>query len=226
MSVGLGIFLSSVVFALVMLYGITKDRWHWPEIARISAATVVLTGVIIGGLNFWKQLPAIPGPPPTVYPQTEYASIRLGMGPDKVYYIKGSPTAVHEEEMEGPYKGSYSIIEPKDLEKGKDVFDYQTWRYQGYQYRIEVAFNAEKTAVVAIKCYSSFPERRCPPIAGVTDGDSEQEVIQKLGEPGTSRTTGVAKFMSYQNLGIELWLDEQARVYMFGIYDPKYPRGD
>jgi multisubunit Na+/H+ antiporter MnhB subunit len=77
-SIGLGIFLSSVVFALVIFYAITKNRWRWERIVRRSAlalvALIVLTGVVIGGLYFWKQLP------PTISPQTEYAGIRLGMG--------------------------------------------------------------------------------------------------------------------------------------------------
>jgi ABC-type Fe3+ transport system permease subunit len=88
MSTGLGILLSSVVLALVMLYAITKDRWRWRQIARISALALALTGVVIGGLYLWNQLPA------NVSPQTEYEGVRLGMTPDEVMYIRGSPTLV------------------------------------------------------------------------------------------------------------------------------------
>jgi hypothetical protein len=113
MSVGLAIFLSSVVLSLVILYGITKDRWRWRRIARrgLTLVTlVVLASVaVMGGLYFWNQLPA------TVYPQTEYAGLRLGIGPDEVMYIKGYPPEVlgaaeKDDEPPGP-----PVIKTKDL---------------------------------------------------------------------------------------------------------------
>jgi hypothetical protein len=219
MSVGLGIFLASVVIALVVLYGITKDRWSWRQIARlcalIIAALVVLAGAVIGGVYFWSRLPAITSP------QTEYAGIRLGVGPDEVLYIKGYPEEVLGEMIGGEWPGFKLVIVTKDLEKGKDVHDYQDWIYEGSLNRIEVTLNAEKTAVAVINCYSNDSQRRCPSILGVTDGDSEQEVIRKLGAPGTSQITGVTKFISYPNAGIHLWLTKE-RVYLLGINDRKY----
>jgi hypothetical protein len=220
MSIGLGIFLSSVVFALVIFYAITKDRCRWGRIVRRNAlalvALIVLTGVVIGGLYFSKRLP------PTISPQTEYADIRLGMGPDEVLYINGSPPAVYgEAEKEGKWRGFQPIIETKNLEKGKLVQDYRVWSYEQSSNRIDVTFNPEKTAVVAIACYSIDRQRRCPSIVGVKDGDSELEVVRKLGTPGTS----TMEFITYPNAGIELWLGKE-RVYMLGINDPKYPRED
>jgi hypothetical protein len=147
MSIGLGIFLSSVVFALVIFYAITKNRWRW---GRALVALIVLTGVVIGGLYFWKQLP------PTISPRTEYAGIRLGMGPDEVLSINGYPPAVYgEAEKEGKWRGFQPIIETKNLEKGKLVQDYRVWSYE------------QKTAVVAIDCYSSDRQGRCPSIGGL-----------------------------------------------------------
>jgi hypothetical protein len=230
MSIGLGIFLSSVVFALVIFYAITKDRWRWGRIVRRNAlalvALIVLTGVVICGLYFWKQLP------PTVSPQTEYAGIRLGMGPDEVLYINGSPPAVYgEAEKEGKWRGFQPIIETKNLENGKLVQDYRVWSYEQSSNHIDVTFNPEKTAVVAIACYSIDRQGRCPSIGGVKDGDSELEVIRKLGTPGTSRiergrdNMTTMEFITYPKVGIELWLGKE-RVYMLGINDPKYPRED
>jgi hypothetical protein len=177
MSIGLGIFLPSVVFALVIFYAITKGRWRW---GRALVALIVLTGVVIGGLYFWKQLP------PTISPQTEYAGIRLGMAPEEVLYINGSPPAVYgEAEKEGKWRGFQPIIETKNLEKGKLIQDYRVWSYEQSSKHIDVTFNLEKTAVVAIGCYSIDRQGRCPSIGGVKDGDSEQEVIRKLGTPSS-----------------------------------------
>jgi hypothetical protein len=219
MSVGLAIFLASIVFASVTLYGITKDRWNWRRIAKLCALTfvtlVVLAGAFIGSFYFWDQLPAI------IYPQTEYAGLRLGISPDEVMYIKGYPPEVFgAAEKDGEWPGQ-PVIETKNLEKGRRVQDYKDWAYEGRLNRIDVTFNAEKTAVVVIECYSHDRQRRCPSIAGVTDGDSEREVIRKLGAPGTSRITGVTKFISYPDVGIHLWLEKE-RGYMLGVNDRKY----
>jgi hypothetical protein len=42
MSLGTGIFLSSLVLATVILYGITKDRWPWRRIVSHTARTLAL----------------------------------------------------------------------------------------------------------------------------------------------------------------------------------------
>jgi hypothetical protein len=56
-----------------------------------------------------------------------------------------------------------------------------------------VKSNPEKTAVIVIECYSDDRLGRCPSIAGISDGNSEQEVVRKLGRPDTSRIEGVTK---------------------------------
>jgi hypothetical protein len=115
------------------------------------------------------------------------------------------------------------------LEKGKLVQDYRVWSYEQSSNHIDVTFNPEKTVVVAIACYSIDRQGRCPSIGGVKDGDSELEVVRKLGTPGTSRTERglpnmtTMEFITYPKSGIELWLGKE-RVYMLGINDPKYPR--
>jgi hypothetical protein len=219
MSVGLAIFLGSVVLALVNLYGITKDRWRWRNIAKICALAVVtpvvLTAAAIGGLYVWSRLPS------TIYPPTEYAGLRLGISPDEVLYIKGYPPevlgAALKAEEDGVWAGLQPLIMTDSLKKGERVEDYKDWIYPDGFNHIDIAFNGEKTALVSIKCYSPDSRRRCPPISGVAIGDSEQNVVRKLGPPGTSRIDGITKVISYPNVGIELYLSEKDGVYMLGI---------
>jgi hypothetical protein len=222
-SVGLAIFLGSVVLTLVMLYGITKDRWRWRRIAKLCALILVtpvaLVGVFIAGWYVWGRLPA------ATYPQTEYAGLRLGIGPDEVIYIKGYPPEVLGPPDKGYEWAGQTVIYTENLEKGERVEDYKNWSYDDSFKRIEVTFNTEKTAVVDILCYSSDSQRRCPPIFGVADGDSEQDVIRKLGPPGTSRIEGVTKHISYPAVGIDLWLGKE-RVYMLSIYNRKLSIND
>src|ERR1700722_9372212 len=109
-------------------------------LGRALIALIVLTGVVIGGLYFWKQLL------PTISPQTEYAGIRLGMGPDEVLSINGSPPAVYgEAEKEGKWRGFQPIIETRNLEKGKLVKNYRGGSYEQIWNHIDVTFNRETT---------------------------------------------------------------------------------
>jgi hypothetical protein len=55
------------------------------------------------------------------------------------------------------------------------------------------------------------------------DGDSEQEVLRKLGNPTTSNIDGVTKQMKYRDLNIEIWLTKE-QVYMLALRDPSHQR--
>jgi len=225
MDLGTGIFLSSIVLAVVILYGITKDRWRWrriiTHIALAFAAIVVLTGTLFGGLYFWNHFPIPLGR------QIEYAGLRLGMSPQDVLYIKGYPSGVADEPSgvvdEAPKQNPFAAyISTDKLKPGKSVDDYRQWWYErSHDGSISVTFNPEKTAVIAIECLSLDLIGRCPSLAQVFHGDSEQEVIRKLGPPDASRFEGVLKSLSYRTLGIELTLETE-RVIKLSINDPKY----
>src|SRR5215204_3815114 len=117
MELGTGIFLSALVIAVILLYGITKDRWGWRHFvkrAAVGCLGLVLLSVLVGtGAYLYEEVP-IP-----VGRQTEYAGIRLGMSQDEVLYIKGYPPAVLGEEVSDPQlKDFYLVLETSKLEKG------------------------------------------------------------------------------------------------------------
>src|SRR5262245_15306962 len=227
MDLGTAIFLSSIVLAVVILYGINKAigrrapaslpaapirRWSWRRAAFVFFGLIVL-GV---GAYYWQQLPQ------KIERQTAYAGLRLGMTPDEVMYVKGYPPFVLAEELTDPqWKGFMKVVDTKNLEKGKRAIDYRDWSYQGYEHNIDVTFNPARTAVEGIQCYSNDKIHRCPELGGVRDGDSEKEVLRKLGNPTTSKIDGVTKQMSYRDLNIQVWLTKE-EVYMLAVRDPSH----
>ena len=226
MSVGTAIFLSSLVFATVILYGITKDRWGWRRMLKRTAlafaAIVALTGAMIGGLYFWNQFPIRLGP------QNEYAGLRLGINPDEVMYIKGYPPSVLVEAPKPPTSSQRNIFDDlpievatSSLKDGKLVQDYPDWKYKTFQSSLYVTFDPKNRALIAITCYSDDQLRRCPPMAGVSDGDGEQEVIGKLGPAEESRIQGLLKYLSYDALGVQLTLFRD-KVQTLHVNDLKY----
>jgi hypothetical protein len=51
MEIGTAIFLSSLMFAVIALYSITKDRWHWGTMGQIFGGLVIgIIMIVILGL--------------------------------------------------------------------------------------------------------------------------------------------------------------------------------
>jgi hypothetical protein len=95
MSVGLGIFLSTLVMALLLLYAITRDRWNWERGFRVVVlatwAISSLAGMGVVGFYVWKRsFPIV---------QTEYWGLRLGMSMGEVQQVKGKPDVVMKSVM-------------------------------------------------------------------------------------------------------------------------------
>lgn len=216
MSIGTGLFLSTVILSVVLLYGFTKDRWRWKvgiKRTSIGVFATILIGVIAwGGLYIWNHLPT------TLTPQTEYVGLHLGMSPDEVMYVKGYPPIVLGKPVRvDEWTGFFlEVIETKKLEKGKTVNDFQYWVYDSI---ITVEFDNAKKAIVKISCNSSNKLNRCPALAGVIDGDSEKEAIRKLGNPDRAEIMGLAKYLYYRKFGIELILTKE-QVYHLSIVAP------
>ena len=67
----------------------------------------------------------------------------------------------------------------------------------------------------AIQCYSEDKAYRCPPLAGVRDGDSEQVAVRKLG-PGEQKLQDLNKSIFYTELGVRLYLEKE-QVYLMQV---------
>jgi hypothetical protein len=219
MSLGLGIFLSSLIFAPIALYALTRNSWNWRKIALLSFVGTLVVGVLVVGLFFvsryFLSLPS---------KQTEYAGLRLGMPMDEVIYADGVPDWVYEPTTEGEWKGWDRIVETKDLEKGKRVQDYDRWSFTRVGSRIDVDFDKKTNELIAVECYSEDKQSRCPLIEGIKDGDSEQDLLSRFGKPSTSKLDGVSKTIDYLELGVRFILTKQ-QVYLLGIHNTKYRSG-
>jgi hypothetical protein len=181
-------------------------------IIAITAATV---GAAFGIFSF-KEL---------IFPlqtQTEYAGLRLGMSMEEVNYVNGIPDAVLGPlEEEGEFEGWQTIINVKDFDKRQHVEEFDDWSFDQPLRRIDLTFDKDKHLLIAIQCYSSDRNGRCPAIGGIKDGNSEQSILDKLGKPNISKIEGISKQIDYTTLGVQFYLTQQT-VYLLGIHDKRY----
>jgi hypothetical protein len=121
------------------------------------------------------------------------------------------------------------VIELNAIEKGKSVRDYDDWVYDVHgDNQVDLIVHFDKAAVVSIECITHGDGTRvgrCPSIAGIADGSSEQDVLAKFGSPDQVGLDGVTKRIRYPKLGIFFLLTKQ-RVYIVGVHNLRYRWGD
>jgi hypothetical protein len=206
----------------VLLYIATKDRWRWRLFVRrltlSSLCLLIIAGVSAAGFYLWGHIPQ----PITL--QAQYAGLKIGSSPAEVNYIKGTPSSVLGEMSNEPgMEGWQRVIEVSKIEKDKTIQDYRDWDWDSGTSRLDVTFDPTMRALIVIQCYSNDRLRRCPEIAGIADGATEDEVIKRFGEPESSEITGVTKRLNYPKYGTFFLLEKQT-VYSLGIHDPHWAK--
>jgi hypothetical protein len=218
MTLGMGIFLSTLILAAVIMYALTINRWNWRKIVLrsfISIGVAVLLSAAAAALFIFKDrfLP--------LSIQKEYAGLKLGMTMDEVKYVVGFPDGVLEPtEKEGERKRWQILTATKNL-KDKKVEDYSEWNFDRNYGYIRVKFDNKEKRLIVVECYSQDRVGACPAIYGIKDGDAEQSVLQRFGNPGKSQIDGVAKQMYYERIGVFFFLTK-TQVYLLGINDTGY----
>ena len=222
MSIGLGLFLAALTFAFLYLYQVTQDRWNWRRAALRSLAAIALFVSVLAlgafGIFVYGKLRELP------QKQTAYADLRLGMPMGEVKYVKGYPQSVIEnsENVDGQnkterWREAPEVYSTKTFKNDQHVEDYKTWSYELVDRgtRIDVVFDATTKTLNQIECFSQGVAN-CPPLLGMQDGTSESAILEKLSKPSYEKIDGVAKEITYENLGVFFCLSK-TRVYMLGV---------
>lgn len=208
MSLGLGIFLSTLLISGVLLYRWYGDQWGIKRKLKLVAiwSTVIFlfVALVTWGYKAYENFPR---------KQNKYYDLSLGMSKDSVKYVMGIPLNVLEESKDPKFSGWKTDIEVSKIPDNKSINDYKYWSYdlgEG-QPRIDVDFEAGTGKVKSIGCYSG--RGFCQSILGIYTGTGEDDVLEKLGKPTSETIEGVTKTMVYERFGIKLHL-EKKKVYM------------
>ena len=209
MPIGLTIFLTALIFGVVLLYGITREGLKWaPSSRRIAlgvAATILIAGVVFSiRLNFQKI-----GNP--FWRQTTYTDLILGMTMADVRYVKGNPKYLRSG---NPFYDLATGFTPTRGMSDAKIDAFIRWYYENSQ-QIEINFNPSTRRLESIGCE---PTRsgRCPLLFGVRDGATEATVINRLGKPSGLEIENGTKTIAYDNLGVWFSL-ENGKITGLGI---------
>jgi len=211
MSLGLGIFLSTLMVGLLLLYRWTMDRWSWGRPLRRLSIGIVLVA-LIGGAS----LLAFTAYTNRSTAQTSYYGVALGMTKDEVRYELGQPSNVTTPgDLTGakPWERYSEVVPVGKIPGDKQVEDYHSWSYDGPP-RIDIDFDTASGKVISVGCYAG--DAHCNNVLTLSDGTSEHDVVERLGDPSKEQIDGATKIMSYRKLNLELYLTKE-KVYMVKV---------
>ena len=189
---------------------------------RLMMAAIILllagSGLTITAQNFSKHL-------------QRYEGVAMNATRADVLYLRGYPPVVLSD-IQGPNGGWQSVYytdrlrDPRNaMPEGKRHEDYHFWNYearQSYEADVTIKFDAHDR-VENVSCIRLEDARgTCSPLFGVRLDDSEEAVVARLGNPTSANLDGVAKFLTYEDIGAEYTLT-RGRVYRMRLRRDKGP---
>jgi hypothetical protein len=160
----------------------------------------------------------------------KYCDVHTNYDRDEVLYRLGYPATVLDDSQKNykyPGRRSYDSNRKaanedpdKVMPAGKTVSDYYEWSYplknlSNATANMYVDFDHATKAIENIDCVDFTDiQHACPALAGVSIGDSEERVRDKLGAPDRYELDGVTKTMSYDSMGLEFKLTKGNVYYL------------
>jgi hypothetical protein len=195
MTLGDGVFLSSILLSVVALFAVTKDRWNWRRIAKWGLLVPVAAILLLGGGVYlhgrWTDRPV---------PQTKFGEIELTATPADVLFVKGEPQL-----KDGPDRWVYNAgsgSAAPDAAKYLVMFKDGRIRFVLYTAGAEQIVN--------------------PLLMGFDIGTAYDRVTERLGQPSSISISEsqLDRMFSYEKYNT-FFSFSQGKLVAYGIYQPK-----
>ena len=193
MTLGEGIFLSTLVLSLTALFIVTKDRWKWKKILLWPTAILVGIAALAGGGVYVTSL--IPMKPKV---EEIFWGITLNASKADLKFMKGEPTKTED-----------------------DGWTYETKKEYGNDWSVyRISFRDNKIRYVL---YSGSNWLDSPALQEIRLNDSSQKVHSKFGEPSHTAISDdqLRRIYSYDNYHVFFML-ERDQVQAYGIFNPAF----
>jgi len=205
------VFVSAVIIAVILLYGITRKKWNWARGSQRTslgiAAVILIVGVVF---SFWANYQQIGN---LLRKQTTYADLTLGMTMADVRLVKGIPEYLRSG---NPFYDIAIGFTPAKGKSNSKIDSFFRWYYANGE-QIDINFSPTTKELKSIACEPSR-DRRCPLLLGVKDGMTRAQVIEKLGKASDDEIEDGIETLTYDNLGAWFSL-ENGKITRLGIGD-------
>lgn len=211
MSLGEGILWSTILILLAAGIYLVTSRKKWKLVGKVFAVLVLIGAVIGGGIWGWASYRSRP-----VVVQELYG-VRIGMTPLEIKLTKGKPHIVFPDALTEPTEEQMQSLPWWVIKENPDSRDYLT---------VGFAKGGESDFYVDEICQRNSILH----VLGFAEGDSESEVIDRLGEPSyiSISADGLSKYISYERWKVTYEI-EKGEVSAICIsesgrlaYDPEY----
>jgi len=154
MTIGTGIFLSSVVLSLVIIFISTKDRWNWKRII-LWPTIVLLILAVLGGIGAYVYSNISKRP----HIADSFWDISLNKKMADIKFLKGEPTRI---------------------DKDNWFYEFKESNVADSDYTYGVAFRGDKIRSVLYFGPSSFYD---PQLQDIKLNDPVEKIESKFGKP-------------------------------------------
>lgn len=205
MSLGTGILLSSFLFAILILFIITKDRWKWKKILLwIMIIIIVIPVSIFVGSMIYDKYYLENHARNSLKPVQSFEDLSIGATKNDVKFLKGEPKITNQ------------------------LWEYSSWNpFRGGHHITILWSNENKIREIAItfdKCLENCTEKHL--ILNIWSSHTYKDIIERLGEPSEvfSSPDDLRRHLIYKKYNVSFGL-VQNEILMFSIYDPKLGYG-
>jgi len=204
MELGTGIFVSSLFLGTVALFLFTKDRWNWKKVS-LYVFGLPFTVILIGGGGYYvyyqyEQRPTA---------QTEYMGLKLGMSKEDVLARWGLPRVFKTPDPRPTIKETKPPKAPPlertwlKVNTSDEALSVDEWVHPSYSWRLNFLDGS-------LSQITNFSEGGS--ILGLSVGGYHYQIINKLGEPETSRDiergNTYRRHYYYKTLNLEIVVEE------------------
>jgi hypothetical protein len=176
MTLGTGIFSSTVLVLLAIAIWQITARHKWKLAGKIAAGFVAVCAAIGGGYYGWNYVHNLPPPPEPLHVVTELGGVKLGMSPTDVTLALGKPDTADEPTIDGAKTRINYTYESPEL----SIAFYGPNKY------------ATKAAIIC----TAEPSVK---LLGFDNFSNEKLILKRLGEPDFTSidSDGLWKAISY-----------------------------
>jgi len=191
MSIGTGIFLSTLLLVSITLFKIKGDSWNWRRIVKwvLAVSFVFLIALVVGERvhDYLEERPTI---------QTQFNGLQLNFLPGDVKFAKGEPNSAQDSE-----RWIYDVGDAKLGEEASYFIKFKNGKVRFILYTANVWRVQE------------------PYLLGFKIGSSYQEIQGKLGQPSyiSKSADELQRMLSYDNLNA-FFSFRQNQLIAYGIY--------